>query len=637
MGFEKKKREEEGTKSKTFFTSLNRTFFASLKKKRRLIEFSLALMLLLLGFVTYLTITNKQRADFPQGASSSDRYTQMGINHYRLENYERAEMLFLKAMETSKSRTTKTLAAVYLGNIFFKKKDYDAALDYYNTSLSFDKNNVFALYNSALSHLRMGESERAMENALKVFELEKSFVPGLLLLGNIFYATKKYTKALSMYMRADTRDALLQYNKACTYLRLNRFDDAVEALETIVEDEQSHKTVQGIGFFTLGYLLHPFDKARSIESFRNSLKVFPSSSGLRYNLALLLLETERYGEAVSMLESVENGRRYKGFDWIFGQALFKSGAYDKAFNIYMTLYRKTQDPAIAYIIGDICVKLGDNKMAKTYYQKALMDPANEGVIANLSKIYQNDGLYDQAERLGHEYLERRRTSPIPYRFLADLYFTQGREGDAIQYLEKAILYSGEDVSELIKVAHTFQKHELFNNALQTYYRILSINTEYYWAHVKIAEVFLKTGHNDKVKKVITNIRDKITDLDLYYTASLLLALAEEGVDAEPIYKELVQDFPYRYEAYHNLSLLYLEEQEYEELIETLQLCFKNNPFLNGALLSHLHTLLGAAYYYEGDHGKASLEFRKALELDKNNEIPALNLSLLGHVNRRGNQ
>lgn len=292
------------------------------------------------------------------------------------------------------------------------------------------------------------------------------------------------------------------------------------------------------------------------------------------------------------------------------------------------IYDRTADASIAYIIGDIYVNLGDPKTARSYYEYALKDPENEGALRNLIRIYMKEGRYDEAVLVCNDFIRRDENRPMPYICLSDVYFSINRNAEARQILEKAVFYAKDDLYYLLMAAVLFQKNGFFSNALQLYHRMLSIDREYNRAYSGIADIYMYTGHIDKTKNLLLRVRDNIENADIYYRLSIILAEAENSLNAVGIYNELIRDFPYRHEAYYNLSLKYIEIEEFEKAIQTINTCLKNNNKLSQSDLSYLYTISGVAYHSIGHILKAAGAFKIAFELDEGNELSYMNLRMI---------
>lgn len=597
-------------------------------QRKRVLQYLLTISLLILGLAIYFTLTDEKEKARNGRLDYVNKDLVAGVNLYRLENYERAEVLLKRSLESAKGKKTKSFAALYLGNIRYEKGNYTDALELFRESLSYNKKNIFAMYNTALSYLKLGNTSQALRHALKTFELQNDYLPNLLLLGNIYYGAGKYEKALSIYNTIESDEAVLKINKAFTYLNLNNTDLAKSLFKVVIDDPEADIILKGIGYYTLSYVEQHNDGVKAAGYMRAALKIFPSSPVLRYNLSLLLYKQKEYRESVTLLKSIA-GKLWEGeFNTLFGSGLFRSGDLEEALGFYTMIYDRTADASIAYILGDIYVNLNDLKMAMSYYESALEDPENEGALRNLIRIYLKEERYDEAALVCNDFIARDENRPLPYICLSDVYFNINRNAEARQMLEKAVFYAKDDLHYLLMAAELFQKNGFFSNALQLYHKMLSIDSVYNRAYSGIAEIYMHTGHIEKTRNILLRVINNIENEDIYYRLSIILAEAENNLNAVGIYNELIRDFPYRHEAYYNLSLKYIEIKEFEKAIQIINACLENNIGLNQSDLSYLYTISGVAHHSIGHIQKATRAFKFAFELDEGNELSFMNLRMI---------
>jgi tetratricopeptide (TPR) repeat protein len=621
----------------SYFKDISDAIKQFFKKNRKTLLYISATLPLVISLIAYFAI-NKKEGFQSESYDYFNRDLIEGINHYRLENYERAEILIKRAAEGANRRKIDSIAFLYLGNIEYQRGNYRGALEYFEESLSYDKKNIYAMYNIATSYMKTGNPNLTRKYALKIFELQEEYRPNLLLLGNIYYAAGKYKKALSIYEIHETKDGVFMMNAASAYLNLGSHEKAVNLLNKVIEDPLSGETLKGISSFKLSNILEKSDGFKAVGYLSSALEKFPSSPVLRYNLSLLLFRHEEYEESVNLLKSVEGTLKEGNVDTLLGMALFKSENLNEALDHYLDIYAKTGDTSIAHIIGDIYIKLGEFKKAEEYYIKALQIEAlqiedlkglqYEAAFRNLVNIYIIDERYKEAADLCEDLKRRDHDNPLPYICLADVYFNTDRNAEGRRSVEEALLLAektGQDINLLSMAAALYQENDLHNNAIQIYHRILSLDPGYYQPYVEIAEIYMQTGHTDKAREFLVNGKEMVDDPVTYYQLSLFQAEVENEQKAFDIYNELIRDFPYRYEAYFNLSLKYIENRKYENAVQTVKKCLDSDIKMNYPVRSELYTILGVAQQHIGNSGEAAKAFKESLRLDKKNEYSFVNL------------
>jgi len=618
-----------------------------MKKGKRLIEVFAALLLIILGLAVYLALSMKQE----NGTSSVYDYRNKDLyeafNAYRMEQYDRAEMLFLKAQDTTRKKKIKSVAHLYIGNIYFKMGNFVMAEDFFQKSLSFDNRNIHALYNTALAALNRGDERKALKYSQRAFEIDAKFIPNLILLGNVHYVTGRYDKGLEYLGRiADSPDsqgsltskdsfdllayAILRYNAACIYLKAGESTRARALFLELLDLEEVPESVKGLCSVKLSEITQDPDYLRS------AIDTFPSSPVLRYNLALDLYINALYAEAVTLLRTIPDrsqkdrsvvdqltiGRvEDQKVATLYGRSLFMSGYYQEALEFYSSLYNEEGSAEIAQIIGDTYVKLSDTERAREYYGRALDNYRNELVFLNLFLLFLDEGDYGMAHKLCTDSLAINRKNPLPYMCKAELAFREEDTPSARKSLEKALQHSGSNIQDLMKIAAIYRQNGMPMNAVQIYHRVLALEPAYEPARAGLVEVYFHSGHEEKVKSIIEGINGSSLQRDHFYRISLLRAQVESEERALQIYGSLIGEFPSRYEAYWNLALLRIQRGEYNLAVQTVQQCLDRIGKLERSILSGLHSILGIAHLLSEKEEDAIDALVRARELDDSNEIP----------------
>ena len=608
---------------KTLFIRIVGVLKGFFSNKKRVFEAVLSILLIVLGLALYFSLSNTEQIDY------KIRELNDGINAYRLEQYDKAEILLLKTVEISKQKKIKSLATLYLGNIYYRLNNFNIAFAYYRKAISLYEKNIHALYNAALCSLKKGDIDRALKYSLKAYDLDPQYSPNLLLLGNIYYGMGEYTDTISIFEEADDTDSIIKFNRACAFIRLQEPKKAEDILNEIITDHGVHGSIKGLCYVKLGELtLDP-------DFLRNAANFFPSSPVLKYNLALNLLPQGNYAEIAALLRTINGQMRNRDFELLFGGALFKGGYYKEALEFYMELYERNSEPEVAQIIGDIYLRLSNTELAETFYSEVLKDFYNERVFINLFTIYMDEGNNEMAINLCNEAIKMARESSLPYVCLAIAHFQLEDRMAAEEYLGKAAHYSKDNVQDLMRIAVVYQRNGLYNNALQLYHRILSIDPAHVLAQGGIAEVYLHTGHSDKAKRTLENLIYTIESEDLNYRLSLMLAQVCTEGESIKLYERLIRDFPYRYEAYLNLSRFLIESEEYVQAAQTVKLCLNRIETMDARTLSDLYSLLGVSLLWSGRMNEAIDAFHTAREHDSRNEIPLMNIKVIGDMNIKG--
>jgi tetratricopeptide (TPR) repeat protein len=526
---------------------------------------------------------------------------------------------------------------LFLGNIYYRRGEYDKALKYYEGAVSYNRKNLSALHNISLALVGLNREDDAMRYSRDLYSRKKGLPENILLFGNLLFAKGRYSEAAEIYREGaessaeDTTvsPALFLYNLAGTMLKTDDPEASSVLFERIMEQENSPDLIKGLSAYRLGFLYRDTDVVKAEEAFMKALKLYPESGKLAFDLALLHLKNSRYESAVSLLKGVDEGVDENHRRMMLGYAMYNSERYREARELFTVLDPGYGKVNLDYIIGDLYVKTGMPAQALEYYTRAVKQPGYEGAFINLIRLLGEEGDHKTAKELCEQYAQREPDNPLPSLLLGDIFFTIGNSAEAVEWLKRAEHLSENGADGLMKIAGVWINHGYHNNALLLYHKILDSDPLNLEARVRIAEVYMQTGHKKRAKAQLERVRERTGDLSYYYGISLLLASSADTEYAETVYRELIEDFPYRYEAYYNLSLLLIESGEYEESARVVNSCFKNVTGLDPGITSKLHSTYGYVLAMLGSGEEARREFAEALQVDPSSEVPLLNLRTLG--------
>ncbi len=132
-------------------------------------------------------------------------------------------------------------------------------------------------------------------------------------------------------------------------------------------------------------------------------------------------------------------------------------------------------------------------------------------------------------------------------------------------------------------------------------------------HTKMADLYLRFGQLDKAR--LSAEKAMAEDPTEPYVRMLYAGVLEglgKDVEAEPIYRDLVRDFPQKVDGYLLLSNLYVKEKKFDVAAETLVKLIKNVP---QEPMGHFY--LGKVYELSEKFDKAEIEYEWVFKRDPN--------------------
>lgn len=379
---------------------------------------------------------------------------QIGIYHYRYENFDSAKYYFEEQLEVNKqvlSTDDDGLGGnLYnLGKVTYELKMFDKSIDYYLQSISiFEKNKNYRFVGGTYHGIAGIEAS----------------------LGNEAAAMEYFDKAIVFYKKGDKgigRNIIsVHYEMGNWYLKQFRYREAEEEFRKGVKTAEKYE-VKRIEQTALTY----------------------------YHLGRVMAETGRehealvfYGNYHSILMDIYgeyNRRSYRSLN-VMGNGFLKVGDYKKALEYYQKYLEViytfgdtlSELPAIAYV-----------NIALTYKNMALSGRSSYGPISNSVKgtllkakeyLLKSKAIYDTFE--GKFFMHKGKLNHT----LSELQFYLGDRKSAIETLKESILF--------------YSKMNL------------EINNEQSLAAIRLAQHYLKLGEKDSALSMINLAERKLTGL-----------------------------------------------------------------------------------------------------------------------------
>ncbi|MCL6583857.1 MAG: sulfatase-like hydrolase/transferase [bacterium] len=130
-----------------------------------------------------------------------------------------------------------------LGGIYLKQSRYQEAKEQFEKLLQLKPDlttQIVAHTNLAIACEMLGQLDMAHQEYQRSLDLDPTYLPGLMGLGNIFLKTNHPEQAIQAWQKAleiNPQNAEAHFNLGCTFLKLNRLPEAVEYLQEAVQQE----------------------------------------------------------------------------------------------------------------------------------------------------------------------------------------------------------------------------------------------------------------------------------------------------------------------------------------------------------------------------------------------------------------
>lgn len=299
-------------------------------------------------------IYTKKLAEAP---NSAELNMNLGAILQKQKKYD-AALTYYKAAETIDPSNVST--RLNLGTLYQQKKDYNSALSAYNSIITLYPNHLEANLYRAQALLELGEKDEAIKAFNKVLSIDpKSEIAKreLLALMNEDKTPEEMIKSFSQDSTVDKSSVNAMYDYAKSLHNDKKYDKAILCYREVLKYESDNPEIYA------NLALVYAEK----QDFDNAQKYLESAK-LRFPKNEFIENTSKKIKDLSFAKKYEEANKY-----------FTNSEYQKALNIYLTMYPPERDVLIAIAA---CYK-GLNNIDKSieYYKKAFEMNKNDSEMA----------------------------------------------------------------------------------------------------------------------------------------------------------------------------------------------------------------------------------------------------------------
>ena len=406
-------------------------------------------------------------------------------------------------------------------------------------------------------------------------------------------------------------------NLSMNFIEEERFEDALEAARYGLGFELDAADIVGL-HESSGLALAGLERPAEAERhYRTALDLEPERHSAMANLAVLLADNERYGEAIDLMGQAVRGQpgdslrhmnmgrieqkrgNYQQAEGHFRQALRIDPRTDRwdhdmgSLSIDLERYAEAEDhlrravaadpddAAVHVDLGVALYHLGDEEAAAASYRRALeLEPGQEEALANLRD-------------LGNT---RNRPGPPEELLAAAQQAIERDPGNALEHVNAAI--ASEELGRRAQA--------------EEYYRLaLGIDPSHEAALLNLGSLLYDAGQFDRSLEAYSDAAAHYPDNP---EAALGLGTAHYGLRdyraAEENFRRVLELDPAHGRALNRLGVLRLDEERFREALEFFRRAAEAEP-----ASAKNHSDMGVALAYLGRDREAIRSFERALELD----------------------
>jgi len=321
-----------------------------------------------------------------------------------------------------------------------------------------------------------------------------------------------------------------------------------------------------------------------------------------------------YHQMIELYNLTGNAEGLRGKYLELGQIYKENNIYDSALDIYQRLIALDSDDVIARENMAEILLTQDKKRESIYQYIA---------VAN---IYSSKGQIKEVVDIYQKMLKIEPEGLLTHTKLADTYAQLGMNDKAIQ--------------EYLLIAEMYLDKKLYNNAIESYEAITRLAPEHLDAHVKLSQLYMKSGMSSKA------IEENLVIADIYINQGKYdqaMEMAQNVIGAEPTHitarEKLIEVYRRKdlgekaIAECQNLSEIFLKKNDLDKAIELYEKILQIEPknydvhyklaelyekkgFSSKAMQEYMS--MAEIYSLDGDYTKAIEAYHKVLSLDQNN-------------------
>ncbi len=463
-----------------------------------------------------------------------------------------------------------------------EKKEFEAALSMAQKILSIEPENIFALYDLAVTYHLMEKKEEAIDALRKALEINPGYMEAHSKLGIIYESMGRYEEAMREYEAAsgkETGESKKAYERG-------------EVLKKFLEAKVRSERIK--------VLLESGDLAGALQQAEAYVSEEKKNPKAHLTLGRIYLRLGRVTDAVTRLKAaLEIDPRYWEGYVLLGETYEAMGKYLDARETYRVIISGAPDTPEGREAGQ---RISRVTMAIHFEQ---------------AKRYLGEGDFEGALKEIREILEAAPDNQVALYNAGVIYDRLDRPEEAEAFLKKAIQISPDYVQAHLQLALVYDRGQKFEEARKEYKTVLSIT---------------QGGKEADIAKVRLGLLTEVEVLTIRMKKAYELLKQGDYVAAQREIESAITIVPENYIAHYTLGIIFDKMERREEAIKSLKRSIEIKQDYAPA-----HLYLGIVYEEENLFRDAREEYGKAITLgegSREGEIATIRFNRL--KNWRGN-
>ena len=533
-------------------------------------------------------------------------YPQHDLGYLHLARYYQKNALTDEAIlvlhEGLKQIPGSTLLRRTLGKLYGAIGEYKTALSYYEQWIKETPDAAWLYLDRASLFLKMEEIKAAHKDLLESIRLNPKSYESHFLLGMVLARNGKLEAALESLIEAtryNDKQAELwfQISKIWMYLEdLNKAESSIlRALE--LEPEKLSYLKFYVSLLEQRYDdndINVFKKAQS--SLETLLELFPEDSWVLAHYGNFLWIQGKYNRAEShLLDALKKKDPFPWAQFRLSSIYMATKRWELAIEaLKQGLQTSPDHPWAMRQLALAYEMLGNPQRAIQLLQELLAQSPNEALYRSLSKLYQEQLQYSQAEEIlkkGHLHFPKHLELAVD---LAQLYESRQKYSEAIAVYEQLLpqLSPLMQAPLLGQLGNIENKLGHFQKSEQHFKNALLYKPSFHWARIRLIQLYLTHQQNEEAEPQLILLLNERPDLEWAYgRLALIYSLKKEFAAATKVVKRGLKHHPESGVLYEILGEIQEKTEHWNDALVSFQNASKQRPQDSG-LLSHQGLVYG---------------------------------------------
>jgi len=465
-----------------------------------------------------------------------------------------------------------------LGRIYAAQKQPLQAQEMFQEAIKLKPEFAEAYLALGLLHLQQKDHEKAVESLREAVHLRPEYALAHLSLGNAYVSAGKWEEASKEFQ---TTLDLSPQDKGLSFF-------ANFSLGSIYS--KRHEYSRALGYMEKARALNPGDSEVlfslcdlyfKLKRDSDALAIEPELSeaaarrpGMHLRLGLMLMENERYSEALTHLEEAQqNGPPSFELFEALGTDYYNLNRYADAVQALSRARQINGEfPQTYFILAKAYAAQNDTRAIEAYQECVRLAPAREDAWEGLGRELAGQKESDKALEVFGGYAKSYPQNPLAHLLLGEAYFNKSQFLKALQEFQKAAALAPRLGRAFYSIGFTYQTMGKLSEAKGYLQRALALDPSLFLAAYQLGDILGAEGDYEESLRLL----NKAIELNPDY-AEAYLKMGEdyfrqkEYAEAEKYLKHAAQLQPDDAEAHFLLSRVYtasqrpaLAETEYEE-------------------------------------------------------------------------